>query len=340
MFTNEKVRKVAQGLTENLIELLKNNPKSWTKSWVAVHGFEVPHNPITKTIYKGSNVLVLSMAKSCEGWEDGRFATYKQWQSKGCQVQKGERGTEIIYWAPKMVCNEETPCKGLFNIGKTCKENHKMKKVLLERTYTVFNASQVEALEGEKPEHPSLPVRVEETELTNDEQVEKIRSEFLKVGANWKEENGGDRACFIPSQDKIITPIADQFISLSEWVSTVGHEFGHWSGYESRLNRDLEGRFGDAKYAFEELIAELCGVFLANVLGVEHQPLDNHASYLKSWIRALEGEDGAQLLWKAGTDAQKAASYILDKMEGVGASEGYEDAQESSYEAVALKEVA
>ena len=81
-------------------------------------------------------------------------------------------------------------------------------------------------------------------------------------------------------------------------------------------------------------------MFLANVLGVEHQPLDNHASYLKSWIRALEGEDGAQLLWKAGTDAQKAASYILDKMEGVEASEGYEDAEESSYEAVALKEVA
>ena len=43
------------------------------------------------------------------------------------------------------------------------------------------------------------------------------------------------------------------------------HETTHWSGAESRLSRDLKGRFGDEAYAAEELVAEL-GAFSALIL--------------------------------------------------------------------------
>ena len=51
------------------------------------------------------------------------------------------------------------------------------------------------------------------------------------------------------------------------------HELGHWTGHSTRLNRDLQNRFGSAAYAMEELRAELASAFMAGELGTTpHQP--------------------------------------------------------------------
>ena len=41
------------------------------------------------------------------------------------------------------------------------------------------------------------------------------------------------------------------------FYSVACHEVGHATGHERRLARILKGRFGDAAYAAEELVAEL-----------------------------------------------------------------------------------
>ena len=316
--SNEKVQEVAQELTNGLIEWLKTNPKNWSKPWVAAEAYEIPHNPISKTVYKGSNVMVLSLTKMVKGFSTGRWATYKQWNTANCQIVKGSKGTRIVKWNFKKACAEASPCKGLFDDKKdvVCRAGHKMRKVSFANTWVVFNADQVEAEDGFSiPEHDQFPLEdIEDLrEITDAEKMEEIRAAFKTIKADWREERGSG-AYFSPTHDHIVTPLPEQFKIPSEYGAVLGHEFGHWSGSEKRLNRDLSGRFGDASYAFEELIAELCGVFTCNVLGVEHQPLENHAKYLNNWIQALEGEDGPALLWKAGTDAQKAANYLLDQM--------------------------
>ncbi|WP_287304190.1 zincin-like metallopeptidase domain-containing protein [Mesorhizobium sp.] len=74
-----------------------------------------------------------------------------------------------------------------------------------------------------------------------------------------------------------------------------------------RLDRDLTGRFGSEGYAVEELVAELAASFLCADLGVAHDPRDNTAAYLASWLAVLKNDKRAIITAAAKTQA--AAEY-------------------------------
>ncbi len=82
----------------------------------------------------------------------------------------------------------------------------------------------------------------------------------------------------------------------------------HWSGAKHRLDRDLSGRFGSQSYAIEELVAELSASFLCADLGVAHDPRDNTATYLESWLKALKNDKRAIIT--AAAKGQAAADYL------------------------------
>src|SRR5690606_38187978 len=90
------------------------------------------------------------------------------------------------------------------------------------------------------------------------------------------------------------------------------HELGHSTGAPNRLNRDLSGRFGSKKYAFEELIAELNAVFVSAEAGFMWHTNKNHAGYIKGWNEALtQIEDDNRFVMRAASQAQKATDFIL-----------------------------
>jgi len=301
--TNPNIQEVYDGLTADLITQLQNNPASWTKPFVSI-GQNTPHNPISGTIYQGSNWVLLSLVRWNRDYKNGKWATYKQWNSVDCQVRKGEKATKGINWSPRFHCLD---CKK--TSSKKCEiPSHEIRSFMKPNLFFIFNADQVEG-DTESVEHPDFPARQDLVEPNVDE----IREAFNRTGSNWTE--GGDSAHYVPAVDKIRVPEAKQFATAEGFASTLGHEHGHWTGHKSRLNRDLEGRFGDESYAFEELIAELTAVFICNRLGIAHEADQNHASYLQSWLKALQGEDGASRLWKAAGDASKAANYIFNLME-------------------------
>jgi antirestriction protein ArdC len=68
---------------------------------------------------------------------------------------------------------------------------------------------------------------------------------------------GGDRACYLPAIDRIQLPDRASFHSPAAFCATWAHEQIHSTGHESRLKRDLGCAFGKARYAREELVAEL-----------------------------------------------------------------------------------
>jgi antirestriction protein ArdC len=84
------------------------------------------------------------------------------------------------------------------------------------------------------------------------------------------------------------------------------HELTHWTGHSSRCDRDLSGRFGTQKYAYEELIAELGAAFTCNTLGIS-SAIENHASYLDNWLAVLKGDNKAFL--RASSAATKASMF-------------------------------
>jgi antirestriction protein ArdC len=119
--------------------------------------------------------------------------------------------------------------------------------------------------------------------------------------------SGGTRAYYQPATDEIHLPPQKAFVSVGDYYNVALHELTHWSGHPSRCNRDLSGRFGDAGYAAEELIAEMGAAFLCAHCRIDGEL--RHASYLESWLRVLRTDKRA--IFVAASKAQQAADYIL-----------------------------
>ena len=66
---------------------------------------------------------------------------------------------------------------------------------------------------------------------------------------------------------KFVCLPASGFTNPENYYATALHELTHWTGHESRLNRQFGKRFGDDAYAFEELVAELRAAFVVGHVG-------------------------------------------------------------------------
>jgi antirestriction protein ArdC len=122
----------------------------------------------------------------------------------------------------------------------------------------------------------------------------------------------GDRAFYRPLADSITLPMRSQFKNAEEWYATLWHEMGHSTGHEKRLNRlCVDARFGDEKYAYEELTAEICSSCICNLMGIENgSTFKNTVAYIHSWIQALKNDK--KLIVSASSKAEKAVQYIFD----------------------------
>ena len=120
--------------------------------------------------------------------------------------------------------------------------------------------------------------------------------------------HGGERAFYSLTDDKIRLPNFSDFKSGSAYYATRGHESVHWTGHASRCNREFGKRFGDDAYAFEELIAELGAAMLSAVIGIDNEPRQDHAHYLKHWVQILKSDKKA--IFAAASKSQAAVDYL------------------------------
>ena len=128
------------------------------------------------------------------------------------------------------------------------------------RTFTVFNQDQVE---GE------LESFTNEASPDVEQFINKIPFDLV----------AGSPA-FMPSLDQILIPPLSSFDTADSFYSTLFHELTHWTGHQTRSNRDLAGRFGDNRYAAEELIAELGSAFTCSLFEMDNEV--RHAGYIAS----------------------------------------------------------
>ena len=98
-----------------------------------------------------------------------------------------------------------------------------------------------------------------------------------------------------------------------EYYSSIAHEMAHSTGVEKRLGRDMEGHFGDKKYAKEELVAELTAAMVGNTMGFDKRILDNNAKYVDSWMDTLKKEP--RFILSVMADVNKASKMILDHVD-------------------------
>ncbi len=128
-----------------------------------------------------------------------------------------------------------------------------------------------------------------------------------------------NRAAYSPMLDVLMMPEIGQFHDMArnmggaddgeaQYWATLWHEVVHWTGHQSRLNRSSHRNWGDATYAFEELVAELGATFLCAYFGIDGDM--QHESYLEAWCRILEQDRGASLR-RAALSATQAKDFIL-----------------------------
>lgn len=288
-----------QVLTDKLIEQLEAGTAPWQKPWDAKSsGERLPYNSITEQSYRGANSLYLTAVSIEKGYADPRWATYKQAAAQGWQVRKGEKGSLVEYWKFGE-SHPEVDAKGKPVIGEDGQP--KTVNVMFEKPRVfravVFNVQQM----GGVPELSKAPRMYEWDPMERAEQI--MRSSGARVCHDQH-----DRAFYSPSKDEIHLPARHQFKDQAAYYSTALHELGHWTGHDSRLKREFGGAFGSVEYAKEELRAELSSYFMADKLGVPHEP-GQHAAYVKSWVKVLQ-EDKNEI-FRAARDAEKITEYVL-----------------------------
>jgi len=277
----------AETITVAIVERLEAGARPWVQPWT---GASISR-PLRAcgTPYQGINVLWLWMAAEAAGHSSSFWMTYRQSQLLGGQVRKGERGTVAIFYRTYQA---EEAHESEEDAGP------QTRRVL--KSFTVFNACQIEGLPSRFfPEPRSLPPATER-DLALD-------AFFAAVPARTR--HWGAEASYSPLLDQITMPEPGLFRNLDHYRATLAHELSHWTGHDSRLARQMGGRFGSEAYAMEELVAELSSAILGAELGLPVDHLDHHASYLASWLKVLKADSRAILTVAA--KAEEAASLLL-----------------------------
>jgi antirestriction protein ArdC/phage/plasmid primase-like uncharacterized protein len=290
---NENKKPFHETVAENIIKQLEQGTAPWQRPWEAGEsGSFVPFNPLTGNRYKGINALQLMSQER----DDQRWMTYKQASELDGQVRRGEKGTTIQYWkfTEEHIKKDEHGKAVLDDEGNPVKITVKLERPGVFYA-TVFNAEQIEGL-------PPLQKKEQTWDAIE-------RAEFIisSSGALINHSAGG-RAFYRPSSDSIHLPEKGQFPSADKYYATALHELGHWTGHESRLNRDLAHPFGSEGYGKEELRAEISSMLLGDTLGIGHDP-GQHAAYVGSWIKTLR--DDPLEIFRAAADAEKIQAFVL-----------------------------
>ena len=277
------MKKTAQDkITEKLIELMESGTNPWQKTWKAIKDGSIPHNFATGRNYNGSNQILLS----CSPFSTSGWLTYKQAKALGGNVIKGEKGTPIVFWS------------------KIEREKDGEKEIAwFLKSFTVFNVDQCENLDSTKA---GTLDEIEES-LPHSLLCDYLKRESVSLS------HGGNRACYMPSFDRIQMPHEQAFDTSEHYQATLAHEIVHSTGHSKRLNRfkqnNVEYNSGKLSYSFEELVAEIGSCFLLAKMGIEPD-WNNSASYLKGWAKYLK--ENAKDFVKASGKASKAVNFITE----------------------------
>ena len=293
MATMSSYQRLAHEAAERMIREIEEGTAPWVRSWEPGQVPGRPVNAATGKPYRGYNAIVLS------GPEDPRWCTYRQAESLGAQVRRGEHGQVITYWS------RETREKVLDEAGHPVRDEAgklRYRTVARDRPVpcraVVFHASQIDGLPPYRTPTPGPETNARVAKVLEHSTVNVVH------------DARNDPPHYRPGTDTIGMPPKGAFKDSEGYHEILLHEFAHATGHESRLNRELVGKRADKeKYAREELRAELASFLLAQEMGTGFHP-GQHAAYIGSWLKALR-EDPAEV-FKAGRDAARIVEYTLE----------------------------
>ena len=284
----ENRQKLVDKILDNLDKGYVLTPPLWNK------GITRPFNPISSAVYRGGNAISLYVAALENGYDDNRWMTFKQAQSKGYKIQKGAKGVFCEKWIfDKLVTKTDELT------GETIQVREKLDKPIANYFY-VYNASQIDGIE------PLI-----QTELSPSDTLSIADDLIMSSECPVFEMKSESRAYYSPTKDEIHLPSRHLFKDDISFLDVAVHEMGHSTGHETRMNRDLKNSFGSKEYAIEELRAEFASYFVGADLNVNlnNEHLQDHTNYISSWKEVLKDEP--KVLYKAINDADLISQHLI-----------------------------
>ena len=302
--------------------------QQWEKGWIDGGGKNqgLPQN-LSGRCYSGHNDFFLQLHTAINGYDMPVYATYKQLKDAGATIGKGEKAMPVIYWNITHKDENGQKVSDEAYEAMTRAEKEKVKTIPVMMGYYVWNLQQTNFAEVKPERFAKLQEQFKAPEMkdTTGMYVSKeldamIDNQAWVCKINTVE---GAGAFYSQSKDEITVPMKAQFKIHDtpeevykdgmEYYSSVVHEMAHSTGVEKRLGRDMEGHFGDPKYAKEELVAELTAAMVGNSMGFDKRILDNNAKYVDGWMDTLKKEP--RFILSVMADVNKASHMILDHVD-------------------------
>lgn len=309
------------------MEQMKNS--DWKQGWIGgANGYAgLPQN-VGGRNYSGSNSFFLQLQTAAKGYQLPVYLTFKQAHNLKAHILKGEKSFPVVYW-DMMVKDKDGKKISSDEYKAMSKEERKNFDVIpFIKAFPVYNVDQTNLREVQPERFQKLIDKFKAPELRDTsgmyahsalDRMIQHQSWLCPIQADRRE----DEAFYDITRDKVVLPMKAQFNSGStpeeiycdgmRFYSIMLHEMTHSTMTPERLNREMGDKYGDPKYAKEELVAELTAAMISHSLGFDSKITDNSAIYLNSWIFALQKEP--KFIISIMADVNKASDIILDHMD-------------------------
>jgi antirestriction protein ArdC len=300
--TQESSQLIQKVITERLLAAMEAGDAPWIRSWRTAW----PRNALSRKPYHGINALLLSLTDQPTNY----WLTYKQAETAGGNVKKGERSLPIAFFDSlyKDQAGRRIPAA---EVERAKEEGVKMDRVPLLRYYSVFNVDQCEGL---RLQYDPYPKKLDpEPEGTPRARAHEFIAALSEKVCPLRLAPSIECPQYRISNDVIVAPPQSSYTQPDRYFESVFHEYGHATGAATRLNRrgivDFDNRSVEDQ-AFEELIAEISSSMTLGVLGFDpKKPDENYAAYLRHWAKVGRQRPGD--LIKAAQMAGKATDFLF-----------------------------
>lgn len=324
-----KGQKAVDKFTEMMISRMESmKAGDWRKGWIdGSASYGMPQN-ISGRNYSGSNSFFLQMDSAMHGYKTPVYLTFLQIQKENARIRKGAESMPVIYWDFSIQDKDGKRIDRNEYRRLSAEDRAKYTVIPFLKAYNVFNVDQTDLEEVNKEKYNKLLDRFKAPEIKDAEGMYvNAALDRLFEKQEWvcpiQVDKISESAYYSPSKDKIIVPKKEQFNigdtpeevykDGMEYYSSALHEMAHSTGTEERLNRIKGDRFGDPKYAKEELVAELTAANVGYAMGFDKRILDNNAAYLDGWIAVLK--ENPKFIVSVMADVNKASMMVLEAVD-------------------------
>ena len=301
----------------------------WRQGWTNGKGtmLGMPQN-LSGRNYSGTNSFFLQMDTAMNAYRTPVYMTFMQAQKENLRIKKGAQSMPVIYWDLNIKDERGKRVAESDYRQMSRSEQSKCEVRPFLRAFSVFNVDQTNLEEVNKEKYDAIVDRFKGPQLRDTQGMYENRAlDRMFERQEWicrvQTDRIVDGAFYSPARDIVIVPKKEQFnIGKNaeeifkdgmEYYSSALHEMTHSTGTPNRLNRDKGAKFGDEKYAKEELVAELTAAMVGNALGFDKRILNNNAAYMDGWINALREEP--KFIVSVMADVNKASKMILEKID-------------------------